>query len=331
MDEPKEITSESLRVDSDSVLDSILDKGYDRQETPEDSSSLKENQSEQSEKAEDAGANQSKKAESSEDEESKDEPKDPRDVMFRKGYNEAKSKLTKELEELRKVSLPKEEIENFKKTISSPEYIRFSMKQQGYRDEAIDAKLKELGHVSNATELDLNDVIMKKLNINPQAFSNQEEFERSKGITSDVITITKSVLEQLIPNYLGKEITPLKENLNQIMFKESANHKVNEMQKIIKDEGILEWKEVEPELNKFMDENKGISQDDVVDYFKDLRHKMVVSKLQSKGKKDERDEKKSNLRSLSEGANISQGKILRKAGQSDSEYMDSILDSHQVR
>ena len=72
---------------------------------------------------------------------------------------------------------------------------------------------------------------------------------------------------------------------------------VNTMKETIKREGILDFeKDIEPVINKFMDDNHDATQQDVVDHFYKINHTLSVERLKKGKKQGERDEKKTDLR-----------------------------------
>ena len=145
--EAKEPSATQWQRESESVIDKAMAL-HDKQdeETPADESSHQEESvEEKQEEQKESEDTTSKKSEDSKEkpvEIPKEFHKHPAWQRIMKERDEAK----KLLEETKKMVLPKEEIEKFNQTISSPEYIRNSMKSQGYSDEAIDRKLGELGH-----------------------------------------------------------------------------------------------------------------------------------------------------------------------------------------
>ncbi len=82
------------------------------------------------------------------------------------------------------------------------------------------------------------------------------------------------------------------------------------MRETVKNEGILDFeKEIEPELNKFIDEHPEVTQEDILDHFYKLNHSLAIAKLNTKGKKAERDDKLSDARSMKSGISTPPGKV----------------------
>lgn len=306
--EPKQETQEVAQPSDSEVYDQFEKSG---QEKPSESSTENKPEVEETEPTEEAGADQSKKAESEEGKEEK--PQDPRDLAFRKGYKEGQGKFKPRLDELEK------RLEEVNKVISSPQYIRESMRSQGYKDEAINEKLKELGHpVIDKPEDDLS-LISQKLNIDPNTLD-----DNTRSLVGDVAKITRVILDDWAAKNLSSHLKPLQEGLGQITQTQHASKLTQDMEKVVKDEGILDFKkDIEPELNKFLDENKDATQEDAFEYFKELNHTLTIERLRTGAKKKTRDESKKNLRPLKEGGTPGQP-IIGDKRFSDSDIYDAI-------
>ena len=214
----------------------------------------------------------------------------------------------------------KQQIDEFKKTTSSPEYVRFSMKQQGYTDEAINAKLKELGHEVQLDSLDIDQRRLKRYNIDPMNYTTQEAYEQAKGLITDVGKISRDEAREVFTEMYNERVKPMENDLDNIKAKESAHSYAKQMRETVKNEGLLDFeKEVEPALNKFLDENPNVTQEDVLDHFYKLNHELAIAKLTTKGKKEERDGKLNDARSHKSGINIPAGKI-EKTGDFDKDF-----------
>ena len=105
----------------------------------------------------------------------------------------------------------------------------------------------------------------------------------------------------------------------------SARKQVDAMQEIVKAEGVLDFeKDIEPELNKFIDANPDAIQQDVFEHFKTINHSLSVERLRTGKKKEERDEKRTNLRqNISISGNTP---FPKKTGNFDDDA-DAILDA----
>lgn len=290
MPEPKE--NENQEMDLDTKIDSIID--FHGKVKPEDSSSSKETVDKETDESEGAGADQQKTAKPEDKKEDlSKEGKDPRDLAFRKGYNQMKAKSEKEIAELKKQleEIPsKEEIEAFKTMSQSPEYIRARMKAEGYRDEVIDNKLREIGHSVPEKGSDI-DIVVQKLGIDTSKLESGQ-----KAALEDVIDIASVLIEEKFGKLFPEKIKSLQENVDRITSKNSASSLMKQMRAIIDDEKILSFEEdIEPKMHEWIDRNPEGTQDELFDYFKDINHKLSLEYVQAKGKRNERAKKKESL------------------------------------
>ena len=224
----------------------------------------------------------------------------------------AAEERAKELE----ASIPKEELEQFKQVTSSPAYIRASMEAQGYTQEAISSKLREMGHEVDVPIQDDVQLVLKTLNIDPKTLS-EEGRQYINTQVADMAKVADIILKDRLGKILPKELEPLKSGLGQITNQTTANKMAQDMRSLIQSEGILDFaKDIEPELVKYMDTNPKVTQQEVYEHFKDLNHKLTIERLKTKGKKEDRDVKKGNLRQNLEGTNLTNLNI-EKTGDFD--------------
>mgnify|MGYP001274293594 CR=1 FL=1 len=306
----------AVPIDFNSQADAFLDsveKG-----TPEGSAPLKDPTA--SPEVKDAGADQLKKA--SPEDVGKDEAgKDPRDLMFRKGYNEAKAKFEKDFE-----GINREEIENFKKLTSSPDYIRASMKTQGYTDEAIDRELTKRGFDVQSKEQDDLGLVTKALGIKTESLD-----ENTRAVISDVAKIADIIMKDRMSKILPDALKPITEQTTKLAQKEGATQFMNTVKSTLASEGVLDYKQdIEPVLNKFLDDNPEATQDEVLNYFNQVNHSMTIERLKSGKKQVERKEVLKGNRPLSKEAMGSEIKLPKKTGDFTKDA-DSLLDAFNVQ
>ena len=306
---PKETTNADLKASGEGIVDDVLDKAFAGEETAEESTTSKETKSEETEVSKEAGENQQKK--STEETKEKSEDKDlPKDVQYRKNWNrlkEERDQAKREAEELKKNSLSKEEVEQVRQITSSPEYIRLSMKAQGYADEAINSKLKEAGHPVNDKVEDSLGIVLTRLGIDTNNLS-QEQKDYVNTYISDVVKVADILIQDRLGKVLPTQLKPIQEQLAKHSQTETAKTYVSQMQEMVKTEGILDFeKDVEPLLDKFIEENPEVNQENVLDYFYDLNHSLTIERLKGGKKQDERTAAKKDLRSLPEGAKTTKG------------------------
>ena len=184
-----------------------------------------------------------------------------------------------------------------KKVTSSREYIETSLKSQGFTQDAIDKRLREAGFdIAEKPQDDLN-LIAQGLNIDPAKFTQAQ-----KDDISDIVKIADIIFKDRMNKVLPNQLKPIQEHLGNINKETSANKIVNTMKEAVKTEGILDFeKDIEPEVNKFLDANPDATQADVLSQFKEINHRLSVERLKTGAKKQERDTKKGDLRQITSG------------------------------
>lgn len=187
-------------------------------------------------------------------------------------------------------------LEDSKKIRNSAEYIRTSMKAEGYTQEAIDQKLRDEGFdVSTKPQDDVN-MVMNKLNIGLDRMAPEEQASVRANI-SDVVQIAKVIIEDHLAKVLPKELAPVKDNIENITRTENADRVTEHMKATVKTEGILDFeKDIAPELSKFMDDNPDAIQSDVVAHFEKINHTLSVERLKTGKRQEQRDDDKSKIR-----------------------------------
>lgn len=335
--ENKEANTEVVEKD----INTMVDEHFDNLEA---TSASKETTGEETETAEATGTDQSKTTEaeaetetlSSEEEKLKkiaeilgDDEKAIEAYIKKHGYHKdpawqkllAKSKTPAIDEETQK------QLETFKQVTSSPEYIRASMKAQGYTEEAINGRLKDLGHEVIEKGLDDFALVASKLNVDPKTI------EGSKELISDIAKIADIIFQDRVGKILPGQLKPLQETVQSITNKEAGKELYETMQKTVTNEGILDFdKDIKPGLAKFLDDNPKATQADIKNHFIGLNHKISIERLKTKGRKDVRDEKKDSMRTLDNKATTPQGKIEgKRANETQSQFLDRILDAHDIK
>ena len=214
----------------------------------------------------------------------------------------------------------------FKTFRSTPEYIQMTMKSQGFTQETIDKKLQESGHeIETKPEDDLQFVL-------DQTGTKRENLtEDQLALITDQIRIANLLVDQKLGKILPKELAPVKEHLSTIDQEKGARAMSDSMEQTVKDEGILDYKkDVEPALHKFMDDNPDAMQEHVLAHFKEIYHPKVVERLKLGNNKQERDEKKTNLRQNISTVRTNSGNVPEKTGDFDKDA-DAILDAMNVQ
>jgi hypothetical protein len=323
MSEPKEeVVVAEPAGDFDKQADSFYAE-KDKVAPEDDSSPSKEDQSKEAEDLKPEGDDPLKTSEKVE-EEAADEngKKDPRDLMFRKGYNEAKTKLDpmiKELETLRP------QLDEFRKVTSTPEYIRFNMKQQGFTEEAIDAKLTEMGHKVEAKQEAGLDLVLNRLGVDISKLDDSGK-QYVNTYIADAVKVFDVLLQDRLGKVLPNQLGPIQDTIASMTQSKSAGDLMDKMEETITSEGVLDFeKDVLPQVEKFMDENPKATQSDVIRHFEILNHKLSLERMKLGGRKEARDASKKDLRSQKEGSKVSLAGI-KKTGNFDKDA-DAILDA----
>ncbi len=183
-------------------------------------------------------------------------------------------------------------LEEFKQFRSTPEYIKMTMKSQGYTDEAINKKLQENGFEVDSKPEDDVDICLKAWG-NTREEANEEDINTIKIVSK----VSRPIIQHEIQKALGKELSPVKDHLSTIEQSENASKLVNTMKDTVKKEGILDYdKDIEPAINKFLDDNPDATQPDVIEHFKSVNHSLTVERLRTGKNKEERDEKRNSNR-----------------------------------
>lgn len=314
MPEVKEEAKEETKLTEDQVLDKLEES---RQETPSETSSEKEPEETKSEepKAEETDLDK-KGAEETKEEVPKEFHKHPAWQRIMKERDEAR----KALEEAPKESLSKDEIDEFRKTTSSPSYVRESMKAQGYTDEAIDTKLREMGHTVPERASDDMGMIAKGFGLTTDQLTPEEK--QQLPIQTKLFDILfKDRMAKTLPNVLN----PLQDTVSKITQTSTADKYMAEMKSIVDKKGILDFgKDIEPELNKWMDEHPEGVQEDLFAYFKDINSEKTIDRLEKGGKKKTRDETKNQLRGNKEGGVTNTQVKIGDKNVSDDQLLDAI-------
>jgi len=234
-----------------------------------------------------------------------------------------------EAEKLRGNLDPKQ-VEEFNKTVNTPQYIRASMEAQGFKPEAIDAQLKERGFEVAEKPDDTMGLIFSKLGVDPNTID-----DNTKAVVKDIASVVDIMLEDRLGKKLPKTLEPIQDYISKTNRRENADKLSSTMEKEISDEGILDFKtDIEPALNKFIDDNIDkfnsgeMVQEDVKSYFDTLKHQLSIERLRTGKKKEERDEKKIGNRPVSAGIrNPVEGPKL--TGKLDDD-IDSFLNSRGI-
>jgi hypothetical protein len=316
----------------DQMIDEAVDNYVDGkpQETPPPSSEESKPPVEESQEPKDAGDDQPKKSEPEEEEKKDAEEEKPEDIAFREKWNKAKDKLEakhkKQMDELKGQLPPKEKMDEFMKVISSPSYIRESMRAQGYTQDAIDKTLREKGHEVPARVSNDMELVARSWGMTVEQLTQEDKQQ---------IPVYAKMIDALIQDRLGKtlpdQLKSIQEDVANFKQERSASKFYDTMRSEVEKEGVLDFeKDIDSEVDKWLDENPNASQQEAYQYFKDLKHLLTLERLQGKKRKTERDKKKEPLRSNETGAAVDLKNVPKQTGNV-SQDIDNLLDHFQIR
>jgi len=213
----------------------------------------------------------------------------------------------------------KTQLDEFKKVTSSPEYIQMSMKHKGFTQDAIDSALREKGFTVPEKQGDDVELIMSKLNIDPKTVD-----EGLRATITDVAKIVRVINEETLGKQLPEALKPLQEHQEKADRERGSQDMMKTMQDIVKTEEILDFKkDIEPEINKFMDandKNPDLTQADILDHFKKVNHDLTIARLKTGKKKVERDESKGGLRQNQQKVPVPDLSKIEKTGNFDTDF-----------
>ena len=253
-----------------------------------------------------------------------------------KGYHNdpAWQKQREQIEKLRKEGQlgglsveDKAALDEFKKYRTSEEFIRSSMKTQGFTQEAIDKKLQESGFEVKAKPQDDVNLVIQKLGLKLDDMAPDTQAE-TKAYISDICKVANVLFEDRFGKILPEKLGPIEQKFGKMEQIESASKLTKQMEETVKKDGILDFnKDIEPLLNKFIDENPDCIQQDIFEHFKQLNHSLTIERLKIGKKKEERDDKRTNLRQNlpTGGGNMP----LKKTGSFDNKA-DDFFAKHNI-
>ena len=221
------------------------------------------------------------------------------------------------------------QLSQFQKVTQSPEFVKAQMKAEGYTDDAINKRLRDMGVDVPNVKPDVFSLIKSKLGINPDDFDPQ--YKQGLAETERVIDL---ILDDRLSRILPSQMAPLEKTVTEMQRKSSSAELLRSMKDTISKEGILDFdKDIVPEIEKFITANPQATQEDLGYEFQRLNHTLALDRLKTKGKKDERDVKKDVLK----------GKVVEGAGARPStgfkadpnkplsQNLDALLDAFNVR
>jgi hypothetical protein len=304
-------------LDIDAQLDAKMDEL--EQETPAESSPAKETEDTEPVETEEPSA---------EDDKTEVPDDTTEDVPTEFHKHPAWQRIIKERDEARQAieaqktdSPVQSELDKFKEVTSSAAYIQASMQAQGYRQEAIDLELQRQGH--NVPDRRVDDVssFLEQYNLTKEAIP-QENLQ----LLQDYDKFIDYKLNRFKSVELPEHLKPIEQRQTEIAQSNNASRLISEMQSIVKTEGILDYgKDVEPELNKWVEAHPEATQEAVYQQFKDLNHSLTIERLKLGGKRKERANEVAAVNPLKPGATVAPGHLPEPTGDV-SKDLDAAMD-----
>jgi hypothetical protein len=313
-------------------FDSKFEQAYnqdadDEQETHEESSPSKQTTGEETEESETHEDETSQKSEEK-TEETEETPKEfhkhPAWQRILKERDEARAQLQ---EFKGKSNIQDEKLEKLDKLLNSPEFIRMSMKQEGYTDEAINKKLSEQGH-SVERDLGLKDYIFTKLGVDPNNLRNVDLSKVSpEALVEDFIAMADLAAEYKIAKMKESELAPLQQKISQRDQEAAAQKLTGKMEEEVKSRGILDFnKDIEPKIHEYLDKNPTATQSEVYNYFKQIHADISIDRLQKGSKaQDRKDKKNANRTNVTSGMVSKDASSIQKTGNYSDDF-DSLWE-----
>lgn len=219
-------------------------------------------------------------------------------------------------------------LDNFKKFSSSAEYIKMSMKEDGFTQEAIEKKLKEQGFDIATKSADDVQLVLNKLDIKTEGMEPAEA-KRIKAYIEDVSKVADVIIQDRLAKVLPKELGPIQDHIGNMKQSSNATKMINTIKDTVKTEGILDYdQDIEPELDKFINDNPDALQPDIYEHFRQINHSLTIERLKTGKRKEERDDKKTKIRQNVTVAGSPRG-LPKKSGNFESDA-DAFLDTVNI-
>ena len=140
-------------------------------------------------------------------------------------------------------------------------------------------------------------------------------------------------MKHMMGQELPGQLKPFKDGMEEIQRERGSSQVTSMIQKTIKDEGVLDYeKDVEPEMNKWLDSNEGkegITQEDFLAHFKEINHRLSIERLRTGKRREDREQKKGNQRPGKGDLGPATGKMPKLTGDWNKD-VDSALDAFGI-
>lgn len=319
MDEVNAVES-PVENGGDISIDAVIDKAFGPAD--QDSPAVKEAETEPV--AEDSTAPTDK----TEDESDVIESGKVKDFVRERLAKQRDAERQKNAEYLQKINEIEAKLSQFQKVTSTPEFVKTQMKAEGYTEEAINRRLKDMGVDVPDVRPDVFGLIKSKMGIDPESFT--PEYRQGLSETEKVIDL---ILEDRLSRILPGQIAPLEKTLTEMTRKAHSQELLKSMRDTTAKEGILDFdKDVVPAIEKFIDANPRATQEDLKAEFIRLNHDMALDRLRTKGKKEDRDVKKDVLKGKTvEGGSSKPVGFSWDNSKPKMQNLDALLDAAGIR
>ena len=227
-------------------------------------------------------------------------------------------------------------IESVKKLTSTPEGIRLLMKHEGYTDEAINNRLRELGHTVPEGKEDDFGYVLRTLNVDVSKLTDDQK-EYVNTYLADVVKVASLLIDKKFNNLIPEKLKPIQDNLKNLTRKEAASKNMTIMEGVVNKHGILDFeKDIVPLLDSFIEENPEASQEEVLAYFKEIYPDLLAERNKAGTRAKERqDKKEKGLRGqrTSTPTRVDLGNIKPVSGSTPNEVskdIDRLMDELQI-
>lgn len=212
--------------------------------------------------------------------------------------------------------------------LNRPEIVKARMKDEGYTEEAINAKLRSMGVDVPDSKPDVFQLLRSKMGINVDTLD-----ANNRGVIEDVGRIVDLLIDDRMSRVLPGQIAPIEKQLTEISRKTEARELIKSMRDTVTEEGILDFeKDITPEIGKYISANPSATQTDLAHEFDRINHRLAMERLKLKDKKDVRDGKKEVLKDKQvEGAAPKPTKFSWDGKKAVGDNVDELLNQFGIR
>lgn len=216
----------------------------------------------------------------------------------------------------------KQSLADMKTVMESAEYVQLSMKNAGFTQETIDAKLKELGFEAPAAVTSDLDAVAKKF-----GFKSAEDLKpEEKTYLEEIIKASSAIVDSRLEPIKGR-LSKADQETQQV---EAGRSLVKDIKAQVEEEKILDYvKDVEPMIDKWLKENPKGLQPELKAHVEKETRKLSIERLRVGKQTIDRDGKKVNLRQNTSGAHSEAKPELKPADTDENAEanVETVLDN----